>query len=44
MNAIKSVMKKAETYSDWKTLANQYDRLPVIEQQVNEVYSPYYDF
>lgn len=37
-------MHKAENYSSWHTLAQQYDLLPSVEQQINEVYSPYYDY
>lgn len=37
-------MHKAENYGEWKILAQQYDQLPSVEQQINEVYSPYYDY
>lgn len=37
-------MQKAENYPDWRSLADQYDQLPPVEQQINEVYSPYYDY
>jgi hypothetical protein len=37
-------MQKAENYQDWRSLADQYDQLPPVEQQINEVYSPYYDY
>jgi hypothetical protein len=44
MTHIKSLMYKAENYSSWKTLAEQHDQLPNVQAQINEVYSPYYDY
>jgi NTE family protein len=44
MKEIKSFMQKADNYSSWKSLAQQYDQLPNIKAQINEVYSPYYDY
>lgn len=44
MTHIKSLMYKAENYSSWKTLAEQYDQLSNVQAQINEVYSPYYDY
>lgn len=44
MGTIKSFMGKAQTYQSWKTLSEQYDQLGVVQQQINEVYSPYYDY
>jgi TAG lipase/lysophosphatidylethanolamine acyltransferase len=44
MATIKSFMGKAQTYQSWKTLSEQYDQLGVVQQQINEVYSPYYDY
>ena len=44
MTDIKLLMQRANSYSSWRSLAQQYDQLPVVEAQVNEVYSPYYDY
>jgi Domain of unknown function (DUF3336) len=44
MAEIKFLMQKASNYSSWRSLAQQYDQLAVVEAQVNEVYSPYYDY
>lgn len=44
MGEIKSFMYKADNYASWKSLAEQYDQLPKVQAQINEVYSPYYDF
>lgn len=44
MTTIKTYMHKAQDYKTWKTISEQYDQLGVIQQQINEVYSPYYDY
>lgn len=44
MTTIKSFMSKAQTYQSWKSISEQYDQLGVVQQQINEVYSPYYDY
>lgn len=44
MSTIKSFMGKAQTYKEWKSIAEQHDQLGVVQQQINEVYSPYYDY
>ena len=41
---IKSIMFKATSYDEWQRASRLYDKLPVVEQQVNEVFSPYYDY
>lgn len=37
-------MHKAQDYHTWKSISEQYDQLGVVQQQINEVYSPYYDY
>ena len=44
MVAIKSIMSKAQNYKNWKSISEHYDKLRVVTQQINEVYSPYYDY
>lgn len=44
MTTIKSFMHKAQDYHTWKSISEQYDQLGVVQQQINEVYSPYYDY
>jgi hypothetical protein len=44
MLQIKAAMGKANSYQDWRRVSTLYDQLPIVEQQVGEVYSPYYDY
>ena len=44
MTAIKKIMGQAENYEQWKSISSHYDQLPPVQQLVNEVYSPYYDY
>lgn len=44
MIQIKTAMAKANSYQEWRRVSTLYDRLPIVEQQVGEVYSPYYDY
>lgn len=44
MLQIKAAMAKSNSYQEWKRVSCLYDKLPVVEQQVGEVYSPYYDY
>lgn len=44
IKAIDKKLKLARDYNEWKALANQYDALPEIQQSLNTVYSPYYDY
>jgi len=37
-------MSKAKSYDEWRRASLLYDKLAVVEQQVNEVFSPYYDY
>jgi hypothetical protein len=44
MAGIKAVMGRAQSYKQWRGVSQLYDQLGVVEQQINEVYSPYYDY
>lgn len=44
---IKEINKKlrlARSYGEWKAIADEHDALPQIQEKLNNVYCPYYDY
>lgn len=37
-------LKHAKNYEEWKAIADEHDALPQIQESLNTVYSPYYDY
>lgn len=37
-------MGRAKDYDEWKRLADEYDSLPQVQELLNTVYSPFYDY
>ena len=37
-------LKLARNYEEWKEIAEEHDSLPEIQEKINSVYSPYYDY
>ncbi len=41
---IRKELDRAEDYQTWRIIAQKFDDLPSVQEQINEVYSPYYDY
>lgn len=41
---IKKKLNTARSYDEWKYIAGEYDGLPEIQENLHQVYSPYYDY
>ena len=37
-------LKFANSYEEWKSIASEYDNLSEVQEKLDQVYSPYYDF
>lgn len=44
IEAISKRMRQAKDYNEWRREAEEYDRLPAIQEKIHQVYSPYYDY
>lgn len=44
ISTINKKLKNARNYDEWKAIAEEHDALPEIQEKLNTVYSPYYDY
>ena len=41
---IDAKLRLARSYDEWKSIADEHDALPQIQESLNNVYSAYYDY